>query len=233
MGESKQDKKVLTLAQRLLNARKNMKNIKKDAHNNHQNYDYASAENVLSQIRKQLDKEGVTFKASSKLREIIEPARMGGGKQHMVILDSVYTLINADNSEDREESSWSSTGMDFSDKAIYKAYTGGIKYFLLQTFLIGTGDDPENDDENNSCDTATQSKTPKTFTKEQENQAKDKISQYAVAVDMYLRDVKKWITSPQTWAVAFDDPEKKNQMIEHADKLVKASVEHFENNNKM
>lgn len=34
-------------------------------------------------------------------------------------------------------------GMDRGDKAGYKAYTGALKYFLADTFLVATGDDPE------------------------------------------------------------------------------------------
>lgn len=36
-------------------------------------------------------------------------------------------------------------GQDFMDKASYKAATGALKYALRQTFLIETGDDPDND----------------------------------------------------------------------------------------
>lgn len=36
-------------------------------------------------------------------------------------------------------------GLDKGDKAGYKAYTGAIKYYLADTFLVATGDDPEGD----------------------------------------------------------------------------------------
>ena len=36
-------------------------------------------------------------------------------------------------------------GDDGADKGLYKAYTGAVKYFLMKTFLIPTGDDPEAD----------------------------------------------------------------------------------------
>lgn len=36
-------------------------------------------------------------------------------------------------------------GMDKGDKAGYKAYTGALKYFLADTFMVATGDDPEKD----------------------------------------------------------------------------------------
>lgn len=36
-------------------------------------------------------------------------------------------------------------GMDKGDKAGYKAYTGALKYFFADKFMVATGDDPEND----------------------------------------------------------------------------------------
>jgi hypothetical protein len=43
------------------------------------------------------------------------------------------------------EGSFEGSGIDQGDKALYKAITGGIKYILSSTFLIPTGDDPENE----------------------------------------------------------------------------------------
>lgn len=39
----------------------------------------------------------------------------------------------------------SGEGIDKGDKAGYKAYTGALKYYLADTFLVATGDDPEKD----------------------------------------------------------------------------------------
>ena len=36
-------------------------------------------------------------------------------------------------------------GADSGDKGVYKAITGMMKYILLKTFLVPTGDDPERD----------------------------------------------------------------------------------------
>jgi hypothetical protein len=36
-------------------------------------------------------------------------------------------------------------GLEAGDKAPYKAMTGALKYALLQTFLLATGDDPEDE----------------------------------------------------------------------------------------
>lgn len=42
-----------------------------------------------------------------------------------------------------EETDITAEGIDKGDKAGFKAYTGALKYFLADTFLVATGDDPE------------------------------------------------------------------------------------------
>lgn len=41
-------------------------------------------------------------------------------------------------------------GIDKGDKAGYKAYTGALKYFLADTFMVATGDDPEKESPENT-----------------------------------------------------------------------------------
>jgi len=40
-------------------------------------------------------------------------------------------------------------GIDKGDKAGYKAYTGALKYYLANTFMVATGDDPEKESPDN------------------------------------------------------------------------------------
>lgn len=42
-----------------------------------------------------------------------------------------------------EEAYFFGEGFDKGDKGIYKAYTGALKYYLANTFMVATGDDPE------------------------------------------------------------------------------------------
>ena len=44
-----------------------------------------------------------------------------------------------------ETSSFIGESFDKGDKAIYKAYTGALKYYFASAFNVATGDDPEND----------------------------------------------------------------------------------------
>ena len=42
-----------------------------------------------------------------------------------------------------EKTNITGEGIDKGDKAGYKAYTGALKYYLANTFMVATGDDPE------------------------------------------------------------------------------------------
>lgn len=52
-------------------------------------------------------------------------------------------------------------GIDKGDKAGYKAYTGALKYFLANTFMVATGDDPDSDSPNNKMNNKKSNKTYK------------------------------------------------------------------------
>jgi hypothetical protein len=46
-------------------------------------------------------------------------------------------------------------GIDKGDKAGYKAYTGALKYYLANTFMVATGDDPEKESPANTMNQKT------------------------------------------------------------------------------
>ncbi len=53
-------------------------------------------------------------------------------------------------------------GIDKGDKAGYKAYTGALKYYLANTFMVATGDDPEKESPSETMNTKQERKaTPK------------------------------------------------------------------------
>lgn len=64
--------------------------------------------------------------------------KMSNGRQVKIM----FTLTDIDTGFG-EESVVSGEGMDKGDKAIYKAQTGALKYYLSVTFMVATGDDPE------------------------------------------------------------------------------------------
>ena len=53
-------------------------------------------------------------------------------------------------------------GIDKGDKAGYKAYTGALKYYLADTFMVATGNDPEKESPDNKMNNKVEKKaTPK------------------------------------------------------------------------
>lgn len=59
-----------------------------------------------------------------------------------------FTLFDIDTGFS-EDTVITGEGIDKGDKAGYKAYTGALKYYLANTFMVATGDDPEKDSPDN------------------------------------------------------------------------------------
>lgn len=57
--------------------------------------------------------------------------------------------------------------IDKGDKAGYKAYTGAIKYYLANTFMVATGDDPEKESPDNKMNNKNTSNVVKMATEKQ------------------------------------------------------------------
>lgn len=57
-----------------------------------------------------------------------------------------------------EETTITGEGIDKGDKAGYKAYTGALKYYLANTFMVATGDDPEKESPSHTMNTKEEKK---------------------------------------------------------------------------
>jgi hypothetical protein len=77
-------------------------------------------------------------------QSVVEKQRKDKPPEFIVTADMILTVLDGDTGE-AWECKWLGCGQDAGDKGIYKALTGGYKYFLLQLFMIPTGDDPEKD----------------------------------------------------------------------------------------
>lgn len=121
---------------KLVEVARELDHVEKNGRNDHHGYDYVKAEDVLSAVRAALVERDVLLVPSSS------HARVEGT---LVLVDLLYTFHDAETGETLALP-WVGVGFDKGgDKAIYKAYTGALKYLFLQTFLIPTGDDPEGD----------------------------------------------------------------------------------------
>ena len=134
---------VKSLAEKLTDVRQAVSGIAKGGHNDHHDYDYVRAEDVLRSVREAMNQARVgLFTEALDISHFTET----GGKSFVTTVDLRYTLVNLDKPEEIQECYWAGAGADVGgDKGLYKAYTGGTKSFLLNLFLIPTGDDPEQD----------------------------------------------------------------------------------------
>ncbi len=111
--------------------------VEKRGWNDFQKYKYVTEADLIEAVRGKLTERGVLLlpKASS----ITENGQL-------VHVHMQFLFVDSETGE-RFETAWIGSGSDKGDKALYKAYTGAVKYFLMKTFLIPTGDDPEADTE--------------------------------------------------------------------------------------
>jgi hypothetical protein len=69
-----------------------------------------------------------------------------GSKMYLTNLTMEYTFHDGDSDQTIGPLRFPGAGSDTGDKGVYKAMTGATKYFLMKTFLVATGDDPEADE---------------------------------------------------------------------------------------
>lgn len=108
--------------------------IQKDKRNTHQGYTYASEKAIKDALHKFLVKHKVVFYVETNNIRV---------DNNTTILDVTYHFVDADSGEE-VKGVFVGTGQARDDKGNWGAVTGAIKYILTSTFLIPTGDDPEN-----------------------------------------------------------------------------------------
>lgn len=119
--------------------------VPKRGRNEFHKYDYATEADIVSVVRKELASRQVMLipEVVSHQREDITTKKNERGDP-LSILTMRFTFIDGETGE-TDSRMWLGAGQDGGDKGVYKAMTGGEKYFLMKTFLMPTGDDPEND----------------------------------------------------------------------------------------
>ena len=115
----------------------------KDGLNSFQRYKYITEAQYKRNFEKALQEVGLLWKM-----ETLETVNHGliGDKMHLIEAKFRGQLIDPDTGE-FEEFLFNGTGADNGDKALYKAVTGGHKFFLASNFNVAEGNDPENDEE--------------------------------------------------------------------------------------
>lgn len=120
--------------------------VAKAGYNTNQKYKFATESDIVNMIKDLLVSNSVLieFRDPKILESVDRPKSTGTWK----LLTVEFTVVITDCETGYElKTQWLGQGEDGSDKGLYKAYTGGQKYFLLKNFFIPTGDDPEKDND--------------------------------------------------------------------------------------
>jgi hypothetical protein len=134
-----------------------MAHVLKKGHNKAQNYDFVRESDVAEKASALLAAHHVYLHQTVVAREMIDLYKTSSGLQ--MRLSSVvmeFQFIDGDTGEMSPLASFPGEGADTGDKGIYKAMTGAEKYFLMKTFLVSTGDDPEADEKVDKATAATE-----------------------------------------------------------------------------
>lgn len=107
--------------------------IEKQGHNAHHHYNYVRAEDVTHRARDLFAEHGL-FLAP----RCVDHTRHDG----LTVVHLHYDVVDLESGE-RETFPWVGEGSDKQDKGVYKAYTGGLKYFLMNLLMIPSNEDPE------------------------------------------------------------------------------------------
>jgi hypothetical protein len=125
--------------QRMLAISSEASNIPKRGHNSYAHYDYVRAVDVIAEIGKLLVTHGVYLSISELdyKRERYEKPNEKGMSNNSIVR-CMARFVNVDCPNDEVAVEYYGVASDSSDKDIYKAKTGALKYLLTQQFLVVT-----------------------------------------------------------------------------------------------
>ena len=131
----------LNLREKFAEVRRRLGYIQKRGHNERHNYSYVTAADLAGSVGDILAELGVVV--IPQLQSIsTETPRSSSDRIARVVMN--YRFVDARSGEELTVRV-PGEGADAGDKAPYKAMTGALKYALLQSFLLSTGDDPEDE----------------------------------------------------------------------------------------
>lgn len=132
------------ILKKLNNIQKKVERMDKDGYNEHFKYNYLSETQITEYFKKLLQDECVFFQYQSEIKNILTFVNKSGVQQFLTNVNVKYAFYDTETGE-KIEGEASGQGADGGDKGVYKAITGAVKYIFMKTFLIPTGDDPENE----------------------------------------------------------------------------------------
>ncbi|MBN2003776.1 MAG: ERF family protein [Anaerolineae bacterium] len=121
--------------------------IPKNGYNEHFRYAFATESDIVDSVRALMSEFGLCMFTS--MEDVVQkPAQQASGKETTHTLITMQISICDADTGVCWISTWRGEAQDNQDKGIPKAATSALKYFLLKTFLISTGnpaEDPDSD----------------------------------------------------------------------------------------
>jgi len=111
-------------------------NVKIKTKNGEFSYKAVTHDAVTNAVREHLIDHGIVMQSS-----VANEPVMNNDKICTVVVD--VDFVNVDSPEDRISGRWPSFAMDYGDKAIGKGISMAVKYAILKTFCLETGEDEE------------------------------------------------------------------------------------------
>ena len=153
----------------------------KDGINRYQSYKYITEKQYKQNFAKALKEAGLLWKMECVGYEIVPDI---SEKMHLIICKFKGTITDPDSGA-YEVYEFYGSGADNGDKALYKAITGGHKFFLASNFNVAEDNDPENDKED------TPKATPPASPEKREEIKKGLTDKDGQATKMQVNSLKK------------------------------------------
>lgn len=172
-----------------INCCKSIRNVYKSAKNTHQNYKYATLEDVVDSIKEELSENNLAIisSISNDPKRLDHRVSKNGLINYNVEVKLTIRLMHE--SGEWIEIDCFGEGQDSGDKALYKAITGAKKYGIQNLFGMATTDDPERDDYN-SRSTDNNKVNLNNSSKQKSNQLIDAFSSIGVSREDILNRYK-------------------------------------------
>lgn len=131
----------MAIHKKLLNIMGKIERVPKNGTNNFHHYKFVQDTDLTEYVRKFLVEEGVMALPSMESQTV-----MPQGDNYLTLVDGSITFVDTEDGSSVTVKS-QGQGQDKGDKGVYKAMTGFMKYGMMKTFMVPTGDDPEHDEE--------------------------------------------------------------------------------------
>lgn len=121
--------------------------VEKKGENKSQHYNFVRETDLVDKVRPAMAELGLFLHQSTLREEMVELyTTQSGSTMWLTKVWVNFTWVDVSGDIWPVPGIFPGHGADTGDKGVYKAMTGAEKYFLMKTFLVGTGDDVEADE---------------------------------------------------------------------------------------